>query len=159
MDDGGKTDQVGGGGLYFEDFAPGRAFETADRTVTEADVQAFAELSGDRHPIHLDPAFAALTPFGQPVAHGMLGLAVATGLVSALGLTRGTLVALVGVSWKFRRPVFYGDVVRVRVWVASRRESSRADRGLVTLAAELLNQRGDVVQEGELVELVKRRSS
>jgi acyl dehydratase len=159
MDDGGKTDQVGGGGLYFEDFAPGRAFETAARTITESDVQAFAELSGDRSPIHLDPAFAALTPFGRPVAHGMLGLSVATGLVSALGLTRGTLVALVGVSWKFRLPVFYGDVVRVRVWVASRRESSQADRGLVTLAAELLNQRGEVVQDGELVELVKRRGS
>jgi acyl dehydratase len=157
MEAGGGTGEGVEWGLDYEELAPGRTFETAARTVTEADVQAFAELSGDRNPMHLDPAFAARTSFGRPVAHGMLGLAVATGLVSALGLTRGTLIALVGVSWTFRLPVFYEDVVRVRMRVASRRASSRADRGLVTFAAEMLNQHGEVVQEGELVELVKRR--
>jgi len=157
MEAGGGTGEGVEWGLDYEDLAPGHTFETAARTVTEADVQAFAELSGDRNPMHLDPAFAARTSFGRPVAHGMLGLAVATGLVSALGLTRGTLIALVGVSWSFRLPVFYEDAVRVRLRVASRRASSRADRGLVTFAAEMLNQHGEVVQEGELVELVKRR--
>ena len=151
-----EAGQAGGQGLYYEDFAPGSTFESPARTVTGSDVQAFADLSGDRNPMHLDPAFAARTPFGRPVAHGVLGLAVATGLLSSLGLTRDTLVALAGISWKFRLPVFYGDTVRVRVRVASRRESSRGDRGLVTLAAELVNQRGEVVQEGELVELVRR---
>ena len=159
MGEGAGTGQAGGLGLYYEDFEPGRTFESAARTVAESDVQAFAELSGDRNPMHLDRAFAAQTPFGRPVAHGVLGLAVATGLLSALGLTRGTLVALAGVSWSFRLPIFYGDTVRVRVRVASRREASREGRGLVTLAAELVNQRGEVVQEGELVELVKRRGS
>lgn len=159
MGEGAGTGQAGGRGLYYEELVPGSTFESGARTVTESDVQAFAELSGDRNPMHLDHAFAAQTPFGRPVAHGVLGLAVATGLLSALGLTRATLVALVGVSWSFRLPVFYGDTVRVRVRVASRRDSSRQDRGLVTLAAELLNQRGEVVQEGELVELVKRRGS
>lgn len=157
MEAGGGTGEGVERGLDYEDLAPGRTFETAARTVTGADVQAFAELSGDRNPMHLDPAFSARTPFGRPVAHGMLGLAVATGLLSALGLTRGTLIALVGISWSFRLPVFYEDVVRVRLRVASRRPSSRADRGLVTFAAEMLNQHGEVVQEGELVELVKRR--
>jgi len=157
MEAGGGTGEGVERGLDYEDLAPGRTFETAARTVTGADVQAFAELSGDRNPMHLDPAFAARTSFGRPVAHGMLGLAVATGLVSALGLTRGTLIALVGVSWSFRLPVFYEDAVRVRLRVASRRASSRADRGLVTFAAEMLNQHGEVVQAGELVELVKRR--
>jgi acyl dehydratase len=159
MGPGAGTGQAGRRGLYFEELAPGSTFETAARTITEPDVQGFAELSGDRNPMHLDPGFAAQTPFGRPVAHGVLGLAVATGLLSALGLTRDTLLALAGVSWNFRRPVYPGDTVRMRVRVASRRESSRPDRGLVTLAAELLNQRGEVVQEGELVELVKRRDS
>lgn len=159
MGEGAGTGQAGGRGLYYEDLVSGSTFESGARTVTGSDVRAFAELSGDRNPMHLDDAFAAQTPFGRPVAHGVLGLAVATGLLSALGLTRDTLVALVGVSWSFRLPVFYGDTVRVRVRVASRRDSSRQDRGLVTLAAELLNQRGEVVQEGELVELVKRRGS
>ena len=144
-------------GLYYEDLAEGRAFETTSRTVSEQDIRVFAELTGDRHPLHLDAAFAAHGPFGRPVAHGMLGLSLAAGLISQLELTRGTLVALVGVTWRFRGPVFPGDEVRVRLRVASRRETSQPDRGLVTLAAEVVNQRGDIVQEGELVEMVQRR--
>ena len=159
MGNGAGVHQPAGRGLYYEDLSPGSVFETGERAVTESDVRAFAELSGDRNPMHLDRAAAGLTPFGRPVAHGVLGLAVATGLLSALGLTRGTLVALAGVSWRFRLPVFYEDIIRVRLRVVSRRETSQAGRGLVTFAAELVNQRGEVVQEGELVELVQRRDS
>ena len=82
---------------------------TAGRLVTEADVRAFAELSGDRNPIHLDRAAARQAGFEGPIAHGALGLSVATGLANQLELTRGTLVALVGVSWRFRGPIYYGD--------------------------------------------------
>lgn len=146
-------------GLHYEDFEPGRVFMAASRTVTEADVRAFAELSGDRNPIHLDAAFAARTLFGQPVAHGVLGLAVATGLASQLELTRETLVALVALTWRFRKPIMYGDTLAARLVVEGRRETSQPDRGLVTFAVAVTNQRGEVVQTGELVELVKRRAA
>lgn len=144
--------------LYYEDFEVGREYLTASRTVSEADVRAFAALSGDANPIHLDRAVAALTPFGEPVAHGALGLAVAAGLVSGLELTRGTLVALVGASWRFLDAVRYGDSVTARLRIATKRETRARDRGLVTFAVELVNQRGEVVQAGELVELVRRRA-
>ena len=144
-------------GMYYEEFEEGLTFTTAERTVTEGDVRAFAELSGDRNPIHLDPAAAVRAGFDQPVAHGALGLAVATGLANQLGLTRGTLVALVGVAWRFRAPIHYGDTVRLHLRVASRRATGNSARGVVTLAVELRNQRDEVAQEGEFVELVARK--
>lgn len=144
-------------GLYFEELEEGRTFASGGRPVTEADVRAFAELSGDRNPIHLDAVAAGEAGFPGPVAHGVLGLAVATGLAGGLGLTRGTLVALVGVTWRFRAPILYGDTVSLHLRVANRRGTSRPDRGLVTLAVELRNQGGNVVQEGEWVELIRKR--
>jgi acyl dehydratase len=146
-------------GLYYEDFEVGREFLTGPRTVTAADIRAFADVSGDHNPIHLDPAAARAAGFDVPVAHGVFGLAAATGLANQLELTRGTLVALVGVSWKFKRPVADGDTLTVRLRVASRRGTDKPDRGLVTLAAQMTNQRKEIVQEGEFVELVRRRES
>lgn len=146
-------------GLYFEELALGQAFVTTERQISEADVRAFAELSGDRNPIHLDAGAAVEAGFAEPVAHGALGLAVATGLANQLGLTRGTLVALVGISWRFRAPILYGDRVRLHLRVAARRASGNPTRGVVTLAAELRNQRDEVTQEGEFVELIRRKPS
>jgi acyl dehydratase len=146
-----------GVGLYFEDFEPGRAYVTGERIITEADVRAFADLSGDRNAIHLEPAAAIAAGFPGPIAHGALGLAVATGLASQLGLTRGTLVALAGVNWRFRAPIVPGDRVVLHIRVASRRATGNLSRGLVTLAAELRNQRGEVTQDGEFIELIARR--
>jgi acyl dehydratase len=145
-------------GLYYEDFEEAGAFVTAARTIEEADVRAFAEVSGDRNPIHLDADAARRAGFDGPIAHGALGLSVATGLANQLELTRGTLVALVGVSWRFRGAIYYGDAVTLHLRVASRRATGNPTRGLVTLAAELKNQRGEVVQEGEFVELIVRRN-
>jgi len=145
-------------GMYFEDFEDAGAFVTAGRVISEADVHAFAELSGDRNPIHLDRAAAVAAGFAGPIAHGALGLSVATGLANRLELTRGTLVALVGVNWRFRAAIYYGDVVTLHLRVASRRATGHPGRGLVTLAAELKNQRDEVVQEGEFVELIARRT-
>lgn len=143
--------------LFYDDFEVGQQFVSDSRSVTAADILAFAEVSDDRNPIHLDSVAAKAAGFEAPVAHGVLGLALATGLASRLELTRGSLVALVGLTWRFSAPVFPGDQLVLHLRVASRRATAAAGRGLVTLAAELRNQRGEVVQEGEFVELVKRR--
>jgi len=145
-------------GMHFEDFEDAGQFVTAGRLITEADVHAFAELSGDRNPIHLDRAAAIAAGFAGPIAHGALGLSVATGLANRLELTRGTLVALVGVNWRFRAAIYYDDMVTLHLRVASRRATGNPARGLLTLAAELKNQRGEVVQDGEFVELIARRT-
>jgi acyl dehydratase len=142
---------------YFEDLEPGLELRTAERTVGERDVLAFAELSGDHNPIHVDEAAARRAGFDGRVAHGALGIALATGLVSESGLTRESLIALVGLSWRFSAPVRIGDTVHARVRVTGRRATSRADRGVVILAVEVVDGAGRVVQQGELTELVRRR--
>jgi acyl dehydratase len=143
--------------LFYEDLEVGRQFLSASRAVTETDLTTFADWSGDRNPIHLDPAAAKAAGFAAPVAHGVLGLALATGLASRMELTRESLVALVGLTWRFAQPVYPGDQLVLHLKVASRRITARGGRGLVTLAAQLRNQRDEVVQEGEFVELVKLR--
>ena len=143
--------------LYFEDLEPGFEYVTQSRTVTEADIVSFACLSGDFNPLHVDAEFARETVFGERIAHGLLGLSIASGLTSRTGMLEGTTVAFLGLQWRFKGAITIGDTITVRSRVASKRETSKPDRGLVTIASEVVNQRGEVVQEGEKTLLVKRR--
>ena len=144
--------------LFYEDLDPGRVLDAGARVLTAQDIERFAELSGDRNPLHTDEAYARGTVFGSPVAHGALGIALVTGLVSAAGFTRESLIALTGIAWRFRAPVRAGDTVAAELRVAERRDGGRADGGTVVFAVTVRNQRGEVVQEGELRELVRKRS-
>jgi acyl dehydratase len=143
-------------GLSFEEFVVGTEYGTERRTITDTDIEAFADVSGDRNPLHLDQAYAAATGFGGRIAHGVLGLAVATGLLNQLGLTRGTLLALAGLNWSFRLPVRPGDEVHALVRVLQARPTRKRDRGLVVLGIWLRNAVDQVVQEGELTLLIRR---
>src|SRR5512142_1896072 len=130
--------------LWFEDFQVGAERVTDTRPVTDADIRAFADVSGDHNPLHLDDDFAAEGPFGRRIAHGLLGLVAASGLMNASGLTAETLVAFLGLEWAFRRPLFPGDVMRVRMRVAGKRPTRDPGRGLVKLELAVLNQEDDV---------------
>jgi acyl dehydratase len=144
--------------MYLEDFAVGQETVTPARTVTEADVVAFAGLSGDYNPIHTDAEFAAATPFGQRIAHGALGLAIVTGLGSRTGMLDGTALAFLAIEdWRFARPILIGDTVRVRMTVTEVRPSSKPGAGVLKRRMELLNQRGEAVQSGTFVTLVRSR--
>jgi len=145
--------------LYFEDFETGTEYVTRSRTITEADVVAFAGLSGDFNPLHVDEEFARNTIFGTRIAHGLLGLSVASGLINQLGLGEGTVIAFLGLSWNFRGVLRFGDTITVHERVAEKRETSKKDRGILRMAITVLNQHGDVVQDGEHVLMVKRRNS
>lgn len=144
-------------GLFFEDFSVGDAFTAPGRTVTDAEIALFAGLSGDFNPLHTDEEFAKTTPFGRRVAHGALGLSLAIGLASRLGLFDGTGLAFLGVEWSFRRPIFVGDTVHVRFTVREKRAAKKPGGGILVLATELVNQRGEIVQEGNRTYLVRTR--
>jgi len=141
----------------FDELEPGLEIVAGPRTITDADVRAFAALSGDDNPLHTNDEAARAAGFSSRIAHGMLGLAAASGLLASTGLTRGSLIALAGVNWRFIAPIFPGDAIRVRIRVAERRESSKPGRDVVRLALAVLNQDGQIVQEGEAVELVRAR--
>ena len=118
------------------------------RTITESDVALFAGLSGDYNPLHTDAEFARGTPFGRPIAHGLLGLSVASGLAARLGFLDGTALAFLGLEWKFRKPVFPGDTIRAEIEVSRCRPAPAMGGGIVTFDVRLRNQSSETVQRG-----------
>jgi len=146
--------------LYFEDVEVGMRFESPSRTITEADLVNFAGVSGDYNPLHTDETFAATTPYGRRIAHGMLALSVVTGLRQRMGVFDGTILGFLEIrSWRFRRPGFPGDTIRAGTSVAELRETSKEDRGVMIQGIEVLNQDDEVVQDGEFVTLLRRRAA
>lgn len=141
-------------GRYFEAFSPGDRVSSVARTVTEADILTFAELSGDFTRLHVDPDAAAHGPFGRQVAHGLLGLSIASGLLVQLGFLDGTLLAFREMTWKFSLPVFIGDTIHTTATVAEVRPLKRLGGGAVTFQIEVLNQDSRLVQSGQWVVLV-----
>ncbi len=143
-------------GLFYEEFEEGRSWKTAARTIGESDVNAFSALTGDYTYLHTDAEAAAKTPFGQRVAHGLLGLSFLIGLVTRLGIIEGTVEAFLGLEWCFRGPILFGDTIYGEVAVKSRRISSK-EQGLVTLALRLVNQRKEIIHEGDVTIMVERK--
>src|SRR2546423_7503600 len=142
--------------LYFEDVAVGQEWESQGRTLTEADIVNFAGLSGDFNPIHVDHEFAKTTPFRRPIAHGILVMAVASGLGTHSPPAR--TVAFLGIrDWQFKGPVFAGDTIRVRTKVLSAERRGRGKRGEVHWQRTIVNQDGRTVQEAVTVTLVECR--
>jgi acyl dehydratase len=142
---------------YYEDYIVGDEFETPARTVTEEDVRRFADLTGDHHRLHIDPEFGRASMFGERVSHGLLGMALVNGLTFSGAIDPDYILAFLGVTWKFVAPIRFGDTVRAVVRVASRRPTRKADQGIVVEAIRLVNQRDQLVQEGEFTFLVRRR--
>jgi 3-hydroxybutyryl-CoA dehydratase len=142
--------------LTFEDLSPGDEWESPGRTVTESDVVAFAGLSGDFNPIHVDHHSSRSNAFGRPVAHGLLGVAIASGLASHAPHV-ATIAFLAIEEWKFLQPIAFGDTVRVLTRVESVQPKGRGRRALVTWNRRLVNQDGVTVQEGTTRTLVRGR--
>ena len=141
---------------YFEDIAIGEEYESPGRTVTETDIVLFAGLSGDYNVLHTDAEFMKKSIFGERIAHGLLGLAIQSGLFYRRGNVYATM-AFLGVKWKFKGPIKIGDTIRLRTRVASKRETAKPDRGIVVVERTVVNQRDEVVQEGETELMVERR--
>lgn len=147
------------GSTYLEDLAPGDAFTTRGRTITEADIVAFAGLSGDFASLHTDEVWMRENhPFGTRIAHGML-VASASYALPAPALDSLAVLAWLETSRRFVAPVFPGDTI-VADWTIDAVRASRSDptRGIVTAAIRVRTERG-VVQEGTDVWLVARRPS
>jgi acyl dehydratase len=142
--------------LGFDDLEVGDEWESPGRTVTETDVVLFAGLSGDHNPLHSDHEMAKIGPFGRPVAHGLLGLAIATGLYSQAPRV-DTLAFLAILEWRFLLPVVFGDTIKVVSRVAAIEPQARGRRGIVTWERQIFNQNMQIVQQGRTQTLVRSR--
>lgn len=143
--------------MSFDELQPGQAFEAGPRVIDRSDIDAFTRLSGDRTALHCDDDYARSTPFGAVVAHGVLVLAVGTGLAYDTGIFLGTVLAVRSMELSFERPVFPGDALSLRLEVMSKESQPRVDRGRVSFGVRLTNQHGKAAALGTWT-LIMRRS-
>jgi acyl dehydratase len=142
-------------GHYFEEFQVGQKITTVGRTISEADIMNFAGLSGDTNQIHTDAEYSKRTQFGQRVAHGILGLSIASGLAWRTGVLEGTVIAFREIKeWTFIKPIFIGDTIHAVLNVTETKAMSRLGAGLVTIQFDVHNQAGDSVMKGAWTVLV-----
>jgi len=138
-------------GLYFDELSVGQSAETT-RVVGAGDIEAFAEVSGDVNPVHLDEAYAKTTAFGGRIAHGMLAAAYISAVIG--NRLPGPGAIYLSQSMRFRRPVKIGDPVTARVTV----KALDAAKGHVTLET-VCEVNGKTVVDGEALIMVPRRGA
>lgn len=147
-------------GLYFEEFNVGMSILSAARTVTESDIVSFAGLSGDYNTLHTDAVYTSKTAFGQRIAHGLLCMAIASGLANRTGAIEGTVIAFREIrNWKFSRPVFIGDTIHVQMDVTETKPMHHLNGGSVNLQISVINQDDHVVMKGTWIVLVMSKPS
>lgn len=145
-------------GMYMEEFEVGQQVITAGRTVTEADIVTFAGLSGDFNQIHTDAAFSEAAPFGRRVAHGLLGLSIASGLAVQTGIMEGTVMAFREINnWKFIKPIFIGDTIHVELEIVETKLMPRLGGGLIVIILDVKNQDGETLMKGSWKALIASR--
>jgi acyl dehydratase len=146
-------------GLLYEDLYVGLSFRSPGRTITDADVIGFAALTGDFSEVHTSDVYAKASQFGRRIAHGMLGLAYAHGLMwPRTEQLRNTAIAFLGIKdWRFVGPIYLGDTIFVNYSVAEMRDSrSKPDQAIVTFDVEVVDQDGRVCQQGQKTELLSK---
>lgn len=146
-------------GFRYADLRVGMAFRSPGRTITDADLVGFAGLTGDFSELHTSDVYAKNSQFGRRVAHGMLGLAYAHGLMWArTGELRETAIAFLGINdWKFVEPIFVGDTIFVNYQISELRDSkSRPTQAIATFDVAIVDQNDRIVQRGSKALLVSK---
>ncbi len=145
---------------YYEDYTIGETFVSPARTITEADIHAYASLTGDWHPLHTDVEFAKKSPFNGRIAHGMLTLSIGLALPFRLGpyvTTPKKFIAFYGMeSVKFTAPCKINDTIHTEVEVIDMREKDE-NRGIVVYQSKIVNQKDETLVLFTTRTLVGRR--
>ncbi|MEL7107818.1 MAG: MaoC family dehydratase [Pseudomonadota bacterium] len=138
-------------GYKYEDLSIGMTHQT-EHVITEKDIELFAEVSGDRNPLHMDEEFAKKTPFGQRIAHGALTASYISGILGNDLPGPGSI--FVGLNMRFRRPVLIGSLVIVKVEV-----TEMQDRGNRVTLKVSCNVDGKAAISGEAMVMVPSRDA
>ena len=146
-------------GMYFEDFEIGQAIVTSRRTVTSTDIVNFACLSGDHNAPHIDHEFCKTQPYGEPIAHGPLVLAIVGGLQCLTGINDGTIIAMTGLdNWRMHLPVKAGDTIHAVITPTTKKLTSSGQQGIVGCERLVMNQRGETVHSMTISNMYRCRS-
>src|SRR6266704_6554920 len=146
-----------GQGVLFDDYTIGATYKTLGRTVSETDIVNFVNLGGLTEPLFMDMEYVAKeSVFGRRAAPGVMTFALSEGLCMQTGLIHGTGMAWLGGEVKVVAPVLEGDTIRVEVEVVDKRETKKADRGIVTYRHRVMNQRDEVVLEAKIQRMIRR---
>jgi acyl dehydratase len=146
-----------GEGLTYEQHAIGAMYRTLNRTVSETDIVSFVNLCGFTEPLFMDMEYIARESlFNRRAAPGALTFALSEGLIMQTGLIHGTGMAYLGGELRVVAPVLEGDTLTVQVEVVDKRETKKADRGIVTYRHRVLNQRGELVLEARVQRMIRR---
>ena len=125
---------------FYDELEVGMKWKSRGRTITETDLVLFSAFTGDWYPLHTDQEYAAQTSFGQRIAHGMLVLSVASGLMQ---IAPGVVVAFYGIDRvRFTAPTFIGDTLHIEMEVLEKNDRG-PDQGVVTFRFDVFNQRGE----------------
>ena len=136
--------------IWYEDFTPGTVLRSGFRRITLADIDGWAALTGERHPVHMDEAFARAAGFRGRIAHGLFSLALIEGLKAELGCFERSVVASLG--WdkvRFHAPLEPGDAVMLELELVEKRMSSKPGRGIATERGRLVKGDGTLVASGD----------
>jgi acyl dehydratase len=146
-------------GLTYEEHQVGATYETLARTVSEADICAYVNLCGFNEPLFYDMEYVARESVfkGKP-SPGAFTFSLSEGLIMQTGLIHGTGMAWLGGEVRVVAPVLEGDTIHVEVEVADKRETKKADRGIVTYKHRVLNQRDEVVLEATIQRMIRRQA-
>ena len=139
--------------MKYEELKEGDVFTSPKREITEEDINAFAELTGDNNEIHTSEEYAKKTSFGTRIAHGMLVMGIANGMYVRMDLFKNSVLMEVK-EWKLLRPVKLGDVIYLRLTIGPKRETKRPGFGICEMKYEILNQDEDTTAVGTLVRMV-----
>lgn len=144
--------------VWFEDFVPGTVLVSPPRLITLSDIDRYADLTGERHPVHMDDAFARSVGFTGRIAHGLFSLALIEGLKAELGCFERSVAASLG--WdkvRFAAPLLPGDEVHLELELVDKRESSKPGRGIATERGLLKRADGALVTSGDHVVVLLKR--
>jgi acyl dehydratase len=144
---------------YLDDFKLGEVFASRPQTLSEKHFAAFAQMTGDSHPIHYDREYARSKGWEAPLAHGLLLLGIcAIGAAPISDELIDAMIAMLGNDVRYRRPAIMGDTVTPEFTVIAV-EPKDDERGILRLAIALYNQRREIVLEGTHIVMLKRRKA
>jgi len=146
------------GQIWFEDFEPGAVLTSPERLITVADIDRWAALTGENHPVHMDEDFARAAGFLGRICHGLFSLALVEGLKAQIGVFDRSVTA--SLSWtdvRFLAPLYPGERIRLRLELVSKRATRTPGRGLATERGTLLKADGTEVVTGEHVVFLLNR--